>query len=148
MESLDNYANGVKFRCNKCGQEYFFRFKIGEEIFTLKGDNMKKGMLYGGKIKGFSFWKDFNAYNVKKDDGDSHQFLEKNLILKERYWRRKSDNSKTQSFPHQTSPNADFSNEIEHNISLKESSSEDSQIPNGTSLNNNIMFNNERCLTR
>ena len=42
-----------------------------------------------------------------------------------------------------TSPNGDFSNEKEHNISLKESSSEDSQISSNdeTSLNNNIMFN-------
>jgi hypothetical protein len=45
-----------------------------------------------------------------------------------------------QSPPVRTSPNSDFSNEKEHNISLKESSSEDSQISSKdeTSLNNNI----------
>jgi len=43
----------------------------------------------------------------------------------------------------QTSPNGDFSNEKEHNISLKESSEEDSQISSNdeTSLNNNIIRN-------
>ena len=46
----------------------------------------------------------------------------------------------TQSPTSQTSPNGDFSNEKEHNINLKESSSEDSQISSKdeTSLNNNI----------
>ena len=38
----------------------------------------------------------------------------------------------------QTSPKGDFSNEKEHNISLKESSSEDSQMSNDTSPNPNI----------
>jgi DNA modification methylase len=42
-----------------------------------------------------------------------------------------------------TSPKGDFSNEKEHNISLKESANTDSQISSNdeTSLNNNIMFN-------
>lgn len=49
-----------------------------------------------------------------------------------------------QSPTSQTSPNGDFSNEKEHNINLKESSNEDSQIlsNDGTSLNNNIKSNN------
>jgi predicted transcriptional regulator len=47
----------------------------------------------------------------------------------------------SQSLTSQTSPNGDFSKEKEHNISLKESSNEDSQISSNdeTSLNNNIM---------
>ena len=46
-----------------------------------------------------------------------------------------------------TSPNGDFSNEKEHNINLKESSSEDSQISSNdeTSLNNNIKRNFGFC---
>jgi len=44
-----------------------------------------------------------------------------------------------------TSPDGDFSNEKEHNISLKESSAEDSQISSNdeTSLNNNIKSNSD-----
>ena len=43
----------------------------------------------------------------------------------------------------QTSPNGDFSNEKEHNISLKDNSNELSQISSNdeTSLNNNIIPN-------
>jgi hypothetical protein len=53
-----------------------------------------------------------------------------------------------QSPTSQTSPNGDFSNEKEHNISLKESSEEDSQISSNdeTSLNNNIKLNSGCCL--
>ena len=48
-----------------------------------------------------------------------------------------------QSSTSQTSPNVDFSNEKEHNISLKESANTDSQISSNdeTSLNNNIIPN-------
>ena len=47
-----------------------------------------------------------------------------------------------------TSPNGDFSKEKEHNISLKESSAEDSQISSNdeTSLNNNIKRNIKKSL--
>jgi len=41
----------------------------------------------------------------------------------------------------QTSPKGDFSNEKEHNISLKTTPSAPSKLPTATSLNNNIMFN-------
>jgi len=49
-----------------------------------------------------------------------------------------------------TSPKGDFSNEKEHNISLKESSNEDSQISSNdeTSLNNNIKLNRGICSQR
>lgn len=52
-----------------------------------------------------------------------------------------------QSPTFQTSPNGDFSNEKEHNISLKDNSNELSQISSNdeTSLNNNIMRNFGRC---
>ena len=48
----------------------------------------------------------------------------------------------------QTSPEGDFSNEKEHNISLKDNSNELSQISSNdeTSLNNNIMFNSDKAL--
>ena len=48
----------------------------------------------------------------------------------------------------QTSPKGDFSNEKEHNISLKESANTDSQISSNdeTSLNNNIKQNKFRRL--
>lgn len=82
IENIGDYANGTKFQCNKCGQYYFFGFKIGDKVFTVKGDNQKDPG-YGGKVIGFGFWRDFNGINILKTDGYKHQFLEKNLRLME-----------------------------------------------------------------
>jgi hypothetical protein len=60
-------------------------------------------------------------------------------MLNEIYQRVKEEELGNQSPTSQTSPNGDFSNEKEHNISLKESANTDSQISSNdeTSLNNN-----------
>jgi len=56
-------------------------FVIGQVVHTIKGDKMR-GPGYGGKIVGFSKWKNYDAANVKKEDGTVRQFLCKNLRLR------------------------------------------------------------------
>ena len=83
----------------------------------------------------------------------SKSFDYSGVPLKQIYWIKKGEDCYTAknekgnyinyykpSPTSQTSPDGDFSNEKEHNISLKESSSEDSQISSNdeTSLNPNI----------
>jgi len=75
---------------------------------------------------------------------------------KRRLWKNLSDeeqlrlmNEKAkellkQSPTSQTSPNGDFSNEKEHNKDYQETSSEVSQIPNGTSDNPNIKLQSKK----
>ena len=61
-----------------------------------------------------------------------------------RMWKFTKNWAECNSSPtSQTSPKGDFSNEKEHNISLKESVNTDSQISSNdeTSLNNNIQSN-------
>jgi len=64
----------------------------------------------------------------------------KEKMLNEIYQRVKEEELGNQSPTYQTSPKGDFSNEKEHNISLKDNSNELSQISSNdeTSLNNNI----------
>jgi hypothetical protein len=68
----------------------------------------------------------------------------KEKMLNEIYQRVKEEELGNQSPTYQTSPNGDFSNEKEHNISLKDNSNELSQISSNdeTSLNNNNVRRN------
>jgi hypothetical protein len=62
----------------------------------------------------------------------------KEKMLNEIYQRVKEEELGNQSPTYQISPNGDFSNEKEHNISLKTTPSAPSKLPTATSLNNNI----------
>jgi len=88
--------------------------------------------------KRVAFFKDFSEQKPSLNPPFSSVYLCSQLLPKQICFE---EVDKSQSPTSQTSPKGDFSKEKEHNISLKESSAEDSQMPNSTSLNNNIMPN-------
>jgi hypothetical protein len=117
------------------------------------------------KIKGIPEAEYFKAYREANKDKIAEQkkaYYEANKDkikayreAKRKMWESLSDEEQlrlmnekakeilsNQSPTSQTSPNGDFSNEKEHNKDYQETSSEVSQIPNGTSDNPDIKCNN------
>lgn len=81
----DEYANGVKFRCFKCGAEFFTAFKLGDNVVTLKGDQgIGKKNPYGGKVVGYGMWGTWLGVILedKSRAKERSMFLVKNCVLK------------------------------------------------------------------
>ena len=90
--------------------------------------------------KRVAFFKDFSEQKPSLNPPFSSVYLCSQLLPKQICFE---EIDKSQSPTSQTSPNSDFSNEKEHNISLKESANTDSQISSNdeTFLNTNIKRN-------
>ncbi len=56
----------------------FIKFPIGVRVATKKGCRIRG--VFEGRVKGYSVWKEFQAINVRKDDGRVVQCLAKNLV--------------------------------------------------------------------
>jgi hypothetical protein len=127
-------------------------YKAYREANKDKIAEQKKAYYEANKDKIAEYYKAYREANKDKINAKERKITKelqpiknklKEKMLNEIYQRVKEEELGNQSPTYQTSPNGDFSNEKEHNISLKDNSNELSQISSNdeTSLNNNIKRN-------
>ena len=142
VENVNGYYEPL-IKPQEAGRHYFW------SNFNIENIKMPKLDIRYGKTGGEGYGFDLNGKNY----GDKRKLLRNcvdpklGLHIFESAYKEDKQKLLSVSPTSQTSPNGDFSNEKEHNISLKDNSNELSQISSNdeTSLNNNIRRNLKKC---
>jgi len=143
VENVKGYYEPL-IKPQESGRHYFWT------NFSIKDIKLPKLDIRYGKTGGISYGFDLRGKNF----GDKRHLLrncvdpELGLHIFESAYKEEAQKLLSVSPTSQTSPKGDFSNEKEHNISLKDNSNELSKISSDdeTSLNNNIKRNFEKVL--